>query len=1004
MIQQPPTAQAVVQHSFPPSNDERNSAPGNSITSQTRQQSIEHSYPASQPQSNFPQHTRLAVRPPSGNVQPQQVLVRMQMVQQRQHHLQNQHHSSSQPPHSETSTNVVPASGACSTSATANPQQVMIPQHVNLIPSNLQTYAGNVRPQVRPLVPSQSVTLNQSTTNTVQPAVTQQQQKPSPHLQQQLVANQQGQPVQQVRPLTWQQQQILQMHIQNMTPQARQQLQQLTPQMRYAVLQRILQQQEANMQSQQQNQGQPQSEQTALSPAQLATQQPFQGTWQGSPTTPPRTSQQNTRPQLTIISGITGQNPQGAGCQTSPLQQVANPISNQALTSSATEQSSTSVNPKTKTALANLLSTRLQTVPSGPSQQTGATQLTGLVQSGITLQPGSSHPSISQQSLNPQQQLIVQSPQNQHLQQQRRSLQNITNGTSTSVSSVTTTSPSTVTNQSNAKHAISMPFSGVRMPGPGSMQPVIPGPPGVRREYSAQTQNQQQQQQQLFGHEPGVKVPEHLCLLGCIVLIVDYQRSVSQSELTQWTKLMCSRGAEVETVYSIRITHLLCETSRSTIAQQALRDGKRLVTAFWLNDIVLKQYLSPPSQVLHFPTPYGEADRPCRNMLCSISGFEGEDRLRVRFLCEAIGLKYTGHFSSQHDVLVCRKSEGPKFQRAREWRKPVVTTAWLAQVYFGFLSAIHQIHHPKYQQFNQSIYQQDPLKFEISMAGNFLAAWRIPIKITSEALEKFNRLPAQLRLKRNSNVQLTTNNDGGSPSKKKMKTEEEDKEKQEKSSSSVDAILEDVIKGGIQEKGKNCVMIRCSGFDATEISKMVSKLGGSIASNNREVTHLVMLTLKRTPKLLCCLPSVKFIVSPRWLEESAKHGSFLDEQPYLLKDTELEQTMNINILKILGMPDREHLFRGKTFYITPSVVPSRAVLREIVENSGGKVFTQPISIKSISELKQREDSTFVIISCPNDFHLLTEMIKQKTGVYSTEYILSAVLKQSFEDARYRIEV
>lgn len=37
-----------------------------------------------------------------------------------------------------------------------------------------------------------------------------------------------------------------------MTPQARQQLQQLTPQMRYVVLQRILQQQEANMQSQNQ--------------------------------------------------------------------------------------------------------------------------------------------------------------------------------------------------------------------------------------------------------------------------------------------------------------------------------------------------------------------------------------------------------------------------------------------------------------------------------------------------------------------------------------------------------------------------------------------------------------------------------------------------------------------------------------------------------------------------------------------------------------------------------
>ena len=288
-------------------------------------------------------------------------------------------------------------------------------------------------------------------------------------------------------------------------------------------------------------------------------------------------------------------------------------------------------------------------------------------------------------------------------------------------------------------------FTGVRMSVPSA---PVGGPiqnPSVRRDFPVQ-----QQQQQLFGHEPGVKVAEHLCLLGCVVLIIDYQKSVTQEDLLQWTKLMSSRGAEVETMYSPRITHLLCESSRSALAQQALRDGKRLVTAYWLNDVVLKQHMFPPCQVLHFPTPYNDAERPCRNMRASLSGFEGEERQRIRFMCEAVGLKLTGHFSSQHDVLICRKAEGPKFQKAREWRKPVVTTSWLAQVHFGFQNAIHQIHHPKYQQFNSQSYQQDAFKFELNMAANFLAAWRVPIKITSEALDRFNKLPAQLRLKRQS--------------------------------------------------------------------------------------------------------------------------------------------------------------------------------------------------------------------------------------------------------------
>jgi hypothetical protein len=42
-----------------------------------------------------------------------------------------------------------------------------------------------------------------------------------------------------------------------------------------------------------------------------------------------------------------------------------------------------------------------------------------------------------------------------------------------------------------------------------------------------------------------------------------------------------------------------------------------------------------------------------------------------------------------------------------------------------------------------------------------------------------------------------------SPSRKKLKIEEEDKDKHERSSSNVDAILEDVIKGGCEEKSKD---------------------------------------------------------------------------------------------------------------------------------------------------------------------------------------------------------
>nr|CAG4634647.1 EOG090X027U [Alona affinis] len=693
------------------------------------------------------------------------------------------------------------------------------------------------------------------------------------------------------------------------------------------------------------------------------------------------------------------------------------------------EQQSNSVNPKTKTALANLLSNRLQTAPTPtnpPSQQQQQIAIPppqSPMQS-VMIQP-QQQPQPQQQQQQQQQQLLLQ-------QQQRRSLQNITNGSAGTLATGLPNSnpavvagsapPAAAIQQQNqpVKHGMTGPFTGVRMPGPGAQVvggPAIPGPPAIRRDFSTQQQQQlqhppqqaqqqlaQPQQQQLYGHELGVKVAEHLCLLGCVILIVDYQRNVVASQIIEWTKLLSSKGAEVETMYSPRITHLICETSRSAVAQQALRDGKRLVTAFWLNDVITKQHMSPPWHVLHFPTPYSYTEKPCQNMMASLSGFEGTERDRIRFMCESVGLKCTGHFSSQHDVLICRKPEGLKFQKARESRKPIVTTTWLSQVYFGFLNAINQIHHPKYQQFNLPAYQQDPFKFELNMAGNFLAAWRVPIKITPEALDKFNKLPPQLRLKRQSSNVSNQDNDGEGPSKKKLKGDEDDREKMERSSSNVDAILEDVIKGGFEEKGgKNRIMVRFSGFDSSEASKAVLKLGGGVASTNREATHLVMPTLMRTPKLLCCVPFVKFVVSPLWIQDSLQQGQFVNEQTYLLRDTELERKMNIDMPKLLATPLRDQLFKGKTFYVTPSVVPSRSLVRDIIESSGGKVVAQPKSMRAISEINQKDQSAYMVISCSTDFHLLTDAIKNKIGIYSTEYVLSAVLKQSLGSASFRID-
>ena len=67
--------------------------------------------------------------------------------------------------------------------------------------------------------------------------------------------------------------------------------------------------------------------------------------------------------------------------------------------------------------------------------------------------------------------------------------------------------------------------------------------------------------------------------------------------------------------YSQRVTHVLCEHQRGDVYGLAARDNKRLVTAHWLNDTLLRKKLMPPWLALHFPLMWTHNERPCTNQV-----------------------------------------------------------------------------------------------------------------------------------------------------------------------------------------------------------------------------------------------------------------------------------------------------------------------------------------------------------------------------------------------------
>ena len=63
---------------------------------------------------------------------------------------------------------------------------------------------------------------------------------------------------------------------------------------------------------------------------------------------------------------------------------------------------------------------------------------------------------------------------------------------------------------------------------------------------------------------------------------------------------------------------------------------------------------------------------------------------------------------------------------------------------------------------------------------------------------------------------------------------------------------------------------------------------------------------------------------------------FPAESDYLLTNPEVEAMYQFSLTKTLARTDRNKLFSGKTFYVTPGVKPSYKIIHNIVEAAGGR--------------------------------------------------------------------
>uniref|UniRef100_A0A3Q1DF99 PAX-interacting protein 1 n=1 Tax=Amphiprion ocellaris TaxID=80972 RepID=A0A3Q1DF99_AMPOC len=463
-----------------------------------------------------------------------------------------------------------------------------------------------------------------------------------------------------------------------------------------------------------------------------------------------------------------------------------------------------------------------------------------------------------------------------------------------------------------------------------------------------QHQQQQQQQQTTITLQPQLQQPPHIShinpvlivvpqdgfLLGCVFAVADYPEQMADKQLLATWK-------------------------------RALREGKRCVTAHWLNTVLKRKRMVPPHRTLHLPFAFPPGSKPCSHHIISVTGFVDADRDDLKLMAYLAGARYTGYLCRSNTVLICKEPSGLKYEKAKEWKIPCVNAQWLCDILLGNFEALRQIQHSRY-----SIYTHpEPLVPNPQLVQNLLAAWRTPIKVSPEALAvSFLKAEFCMCVCRLEEIQ--------SPSKK------------------------------LPPESTPRVMF--TGFEPMQVQQYTKvklhALGGEVADSSLKATHLVASKVTRTVKFLTAMSVVKHIISPEWLEESWRSQKFVDEQSYTLRDAEAEVLFGFSLEESLKRAHSAPLFKGKYFYLTPGICPSLSTMKSILESAGGKLLAKQPSYRKIMEHKQNKNlPDIILISCDNDLHLCREYFLKNIDVHNAEFILTGVLTQKLDYDSYPLQ-
>lgn len=171
------------------------------------------------------------------------------------------------------------------------------------------------------------------------------------------------------------------------------------------------------------------------------------------------------------------------------------------------------------------------------------------------------------------------------------------------------------------------------------------------------------------------------------------------------------------------VTHLICETRSTTTYDRAIKFGVRCITIHWINDVIAERNMKVPWKALHLPLAFEKGFKALSSHIITATNFKGKEKTDVKQMILKTGATYTGYMSHHNTLLVCRNIGGLKYEKAIQWKVPIVNCQFLNDILLNHSADVSSmLTQSKYQ-----LFHSDPLKL-MSHSSELFDAWNKPIK------------------------------------------------------------------------------------------------------------------------------------------------------------------------------------------------------------------------------------------------------------------------------------